>query len=228
MYADTGYPKKALNKKRNNWRDEYIMVDANQLMYDVIRKSNTFETTYINEIEEVVDTGLEKTEDNIQKIALEYLDEKGFARRIDNLERAKQHIIESSMYSDTVCVRKRREICEDMLSDCEEEEIEKYLRACTLDKLNQIAHSLAENSSIVRPRYEYTLQVINDIYTMADKGPSSVLSEYETFDMLLNRYAAAGWRMKNIIPQEVSNHKISMSGFTSTQKRMVVIFERLK
>lgn len=65
------------------------MVDAEQILYNVIRNSNSFETTYVNEIEEVVDTGLEKTEDNIQKVALEYLDEKGFARRIDNLDRAK-------------------------------------------------------------------------------------------------------------------------------------------
>lgn len=201
------------------------MVDAEQILYNVIRNSNSFETTYVNEIEEVVDTGLEKTEDNIQKVALEYLDEKGFARRIDNLDRAKQHIIESSQYSDTVCIRRKREICEDMLAECEEEEIDKLLRACTLDKLNQISYRLAAYTC---PRYEYTIEVVNDIYTMADKNQGSQLSEFESFDMLLNRYAAAGWQVKSIIPQEIVNHRISMSGFTSTQKRIVVVFERMR
>ena len=44
-----------------------IMVDVNQIMFDMIRKSGSVATSSVNEIEEIVDTGLEKTEDNIQK-----------------------------------------------------------------------------------------------------------------------------------------------------------------
>ena len=78
------------------------MINTNNILYNIIKKCNSFDTSYVNEIEEVIDYGLEKTEENIQKVALEYLDEKGFARRPDNLNQAKQFVMESSEYSDTV------------------------------------------------------------------------------------------------------------------------------
>ncbi|MBR3735330.1 MAG: hypothetical protein IKN07_05585, partial [Lachnospiraceae bacterium] len=62
------------------------MIDVNQIMFDMIRKSNTVETSNVMEIEEVVDTGLEKNEDNIQKIAIEYLEEKGYSRSVQNMD----------------------------------------------------------------------------------------------------------------------------------------------
>ncbi len=200
------------------------MINSTQIMYDVIKKSNCFETVNVNEIEEVVDTGLEKTEDNIQKVALEYLDERGFARRIDNLERAKQHVQESSMYSDTVCVRKRREISEDMLAECEEEELAKLVEACLLDKISKVDEKLTRLS---QPRYEYAVEIISDILTEADKAQGS-LSEFESFQMLLNRYASAGWKVQSITARETTNHKISMTGFTSQTKQIVIVFERLR
>ena len=50
------------------------MVNTSQIMADMIKKSGSIETNRIEEIEEVVDYGLEKTEENIQKVALEYLE----------------------------------------------------------------------------------------------------------------------------------------------------------
>ena len=52
------------------------MVDVDQIMYDMIRKSGSVETESVNEIEEIVDTGLDKTDDNVQKMAMDYLTEK--------------------------------------------------------------------------------------------------------------------------------------------------------
>lgn len=199
------------------------MIDTRRILYDVINGSNSFDTTCINEIEEVVDYGLEKTEENIQKVALEYLDEKGFARRVDNLDRAKQHVMESSEYSDTVCVRKRREMEEDLLLDAEEEDLEKLSYACMVEKLTKITEKLTR---VAYPRYEYTVVVISDILTNDDKVQGS-LTDFESFEMMLNRYARAGWKVNHIGIREGHNHKITMSGFSSSTKETVVVFERL-
>ena len=42
-------------------------MDVNQLLLDTIKKCGSIKTNSINEIEELVDTGLEKNEDNIYK-----------------------------------------------------------------------------------------------------------------------------------------------------------------
>lgn len=200
------------------------MVDINQIMYDMIKKCNCIETSSVNEIEEVIDTGLEKTEENIQKVALEYLDEKGYARRIDNLDRAKQHIIESSLFSDTVKVRKKREMVEDLLSEADEIELQKLTNICMLDNLLKMNEKL---DKLANPKFEYAVEVVNDVLTDADK-PSGSLQEFESFGMLLNRYSQAGWRVINITSREAANHKISMTGFSSQTKQVVVVFERQK
>lgn len=201
------------------------MVNTNQIMYDVIKRSESFETTEVNEIEEVVDYGIEKNEDNIQKVALEYLDEKGFARRVDNLEKAKQIVLDSSMYSDTVCIRKRREIREDMLLEAEDDELAKLMDACVVDKLTKIDEKLAQ---LTEPRYEYMVEVVDDVLTEEDRPIQTGLKEFESFPAMLNRYASQGWRVCNITARETPIRKITMTGFASSVKQVVVVFERLK
>ncbi len=191
-------------------------------MADMIKKSGSIETNRVEEIEEVVDYGLEKTEENIQKVALEYLEEKGFAKREDNLVRAKQHVTESSMYSDTVCVRKRREISDDLLADADEDDYARIAEAVIVDKLTQIDRKL---TMISQPRYEYVVEVVDDILTDADKKQGS-LTEFESFQSMLNRYSAAGWRVHSITTKESAKTKISMTGFSAMQKQTVVVFER--
>ncbi len=199
------------------------MANLNEIMYDMIKKSGCITTSNVNEIEEIIDTGLEKTEENIQKVALDYLDERGFARRIDNLERAKQHIIESSMFSDTVRVRKKREMVEDLFQEADEEELEKLMKICEMDTLLKIKDRL---ESLTVKHYEYAVEVLSDILTDADK-PSNLM-EFESFQMLLNRYASAGWRVISIESRETTNRKISMAGFSTTTKQVIVVFEREK
>ena len=202
-----------------------VMANLNEIMYDLIKKSNCVTTSNVNEIEEVIDTGLEKTEENIQKVALDYLDEKGYARRIDNLERAKQHIIESSMYSDTVRVRKKREMVEDLFQEADEEELQKLMKICELDALLKINDKL---DALTEKQYEYAVEVVGDILTDADRVGGS-LTEFESFQMLLNRYASAGWRVLSVTARDCNNnHKISMTGFSAQTRQVVVVFEREK
>ena len=199
------------------------MVDTNKILCDVIRKSGSIETNRVEEIEEVVDYGIEKNEENIQKVALEYLEEKGFAMREDNLVRAKQHVTESSMYSDTVCVRKRREISEDLLAEADDDDYARMAEAVLIDKLTNIDKKLTR---ISQPRYEYAVEIVDDILTDADKKQGS-LTEFESFQSLLNRYAAAGWRVQSVTTRESAKSKLSMTGFSATQKQTVIVFERM-
>jgi len=200
------------------------MINTNNILYNIIKKCNSFDTSYVNEIEEVVDYGLEKTEENIQKVALEYLDEKGFARRPDNLNQAKQFVMESSEYSNTVCIRKRREIVEDLLEDASDEDLDRLIQASLLDKLQTIDAKLTKMTS---PRYEYAVEVLPEVLTEADNMGAS-LTQFESFQTMLNRYASAGWHVKTITSREAVNHRISMTGFSSKTSQVVVVFERLK
>jgi len=201
------------------------MINTNHILYNIIKKCNSFDTSYVNEIEEVIDYGLEKTEENIQKVALEYLDEKGFARRPDNLNQAKQYVMESSEYSDTVCVRKRREIVEDLLEDAEEQDLDRLIQASMLDKLLSIDAKLTKLSC---PRYEYAVEIVPEVLTDADNIGGASLSQFESFQQMLNRYASAGWHVKSITSREAANHRISMTGFSSKTSQVVVVFERLR
>ena len=199
------------------------MVDVDQIMYDMIRKSGSVETESVNEIEEIVDTGLDKTDDNVQKMAMDYLTEKGYAKSPQNLDQAKQHIMESSEGSETVRVRVRRRMVEDLLSDMEEADLSKLMNACLLDNLIKTNQKL---DSFSTKRYEYAVEVVDDIQLDSEK-PSGSLIEFVSFQTLLNRYAAAGFRVVGFTTREIGNHgKLMMSGFSSVQKQTVVIFER--
>ena len=199
------------------------MVDVDQIMYDMIRKSGSVETESVNEIEEIVDTALDKTDDNVQKMAMDYLTEKGYAKSPQNLDQAKQHIMESSEGSETVRVRVRRRMVEDLLSDMEEADLSKLMNACLLDNLIKTNQKL---DSFSTKRYEYAVEVVDDIQLDSEK-PSGSLIEFVSFQTLLNRYAAAGFRVAGFTTREIGNHgKLMMSGFSSVQKQTVVIFER--
>ncbi len=201
----------------------FEMVDVDQIMYDMIRKSGSVETESVNEIEEIVDTGLDKTDDNVQKMAMDYLTEKGYAKSPQNLDQAKQHIMESSEGSETVRVRVRRRMVEDLLSDMEEADLSKLMNACLLDNLIKTNQKL---DSFSTKRYEYAVEVVDDIQLDSEK-PSGSLIEFVSFQTLLNRYAAAGFRVAGFTTREIGNHgKLMMSGFSSVQKQTVVIFER--
>ena len=119
-------------------------------------------------------------------------------------------------------MRKRREINDDLLADADEDDYARIAEAVIVDKLTQIDRKL---TMISQPRYEYAVEVVDDILTDADKKQGS-LAEFESFQSMLNRYSAAGWKVHSITTKESAKTKISMTGFSSTQKQVVVIFER--
>ena len=199
------------------------MMDVNQILLDMIKNSNSIETNSVNEIEELVDTGLEKNEENIQKAAMEYLEEKGYAFREDNLVRAKRHIEESSQFSDTVKIRKKHSMEEDLLSDIEEEDITALKDACILDSLTKLNEKI---DKLINPHYQYAVEIVDDVLQDKDK-PQASLTQFESFQSLLNRYAEAGWHVVSIVSRESKNRKLSMTGFSSVTSQVVVVFEHI-
>ena len=83
------------------------MADLKKLMLDEIRKNSHIQSSYIDETEELIDTGLEKNEDNLNAVALAYLDEKGYRRIAENVDITKKKILELSEGYDTLIVKKR-------------------------------------------------------------------------------------------------------------------------
>ncbi|MBR5421677.1 MAG: hypothetical protein IK115_11055 [Lachnospiraceae bacterium] len=199
------------------------MVDIDQILSDAIRRSECYTTVKVNEIEELLDTGLEKNEENIQRVAAEYLDDKGYARSIQNMDMAKKHITDSSAAFDTVRVRRVRRMEEDLLEEATPEELNRLANAALLDKLSEISKKLATNRS---GRVEYAVEVVDEIRMDNEKSGGSLM-EFVSFQTLLNRYAAQGFRVKSITEREVGNHgRLMMAGFSSTQKQTVIVFER--
>ena len=170
-----------------------------------------------------MDTGLEKTEDNIQKIAIEYLEEKGYAKSVQNMDMAKKHVNESSAYYDTVHVRRTRRMEQDLLQEAEPEDLDKLRDVCLLDNLIKVNSRL---EAMVARRYEYAVEVVDEIQTDNEKS-GGTLVEFVSFQTLLNRYAAQGFHVAAVTTREVANGgKLMMAGFSSTKKQTVVVFER--
>ena len=105
------------------------MADLKKMILEELRKSPNFQTETINEMEEYIDTGLEKTEENIIEVALNYLDEKGYRRRADNLEYAKQMIISCSEDSDTIIVKRMQILEEDLFENASMNELRQPYQA---------------------------------------------------------------------------------------------------
>ncbi|MCR5118405.1 MAG: DUF4177 domain-containing protein [Lachnospiraceae bacterium] len=199
------------------------MIDVNQIMYDLIKRSGTVETTSVEEIEEIVDTGLEINDDNVQKAATDYLTEKGYARTPQNMDMAKRTVMESSEGSDTVRVRRVRTIVENLLSDMDEKDAANMMNICLLDQLMKVSEKM---DTLTNQRYEYAVEIVDEVLLDSEK-PQGSLVEFISFQTLLNRYASQGFRVVGFTIREIGNHgKIMMSGFQSMQKQTVVVFER--
>lgn len=199
------------------------MIDVNQIMFEMIRKSNSVATSNVNEIEEIVDTGLEKSEENIQKIAMEYLEDKGYSKSVQNMDEAKKKIIASSMYSDTVRIRKTRRMEDDLLLEAEPDDVEKLMDICLLDNLMKVNERL---ENFANGRVEYAVEVVDEILLDNEKTGGSLL-EYVSLQTLLNRYAAQGFHVVTITNREIgSGGKLMMAGFSSVKKQTVIVFER--
>ncbi len=192
------------------------MADLKKVILEEIRKSAFIQTSSISETEEYIDTGLPKTEENIQMAALNYLDEKGYRRRVDNLEYAKQMILDCSQGYDTVIIKRKSVTEQDLFEKASINELRDALDVCMMKTMSDINTKLERMANI---SYEYTTVCVDRLYTEAERPRGHLTGDFETFEELLNRYGKAGWQLDRVQPEpRIGN----------TPARNIVVFRREK
>lgn len=192
------------------------MADLKKVILEEIRKSAFIQTSSINETEEYIDTGLPKTDENIQAAALNYLDEKGYRRRVDNLEFAKQMILECSQGYDTVIIKRKSVVEQDLFEKASINELRDALDVCMLNTISAINTKLDRMANI---SYEYKIEVVDRIYTEMERPRGHLSGDFETFEELLNRYSATGWMLDRVQSEPKNGN---------TPARNIVVFRREK
>lgn len=170
------------------------MADLKKLMLDEIRKNTRIQSSYIDETEELIDTGLEKNDDNLTAVALAYLDEKGYRRRVDNLEIAKQKILQTSEGYDTIIVKKNRIVETNIFEKATVAELRDALDLCLVNTVSSIHTKL---DRITNKQYVYKVDFINSFNTESERPRTGHLGaeEFETLEEKLNKYAHDGWEL---------------------------------
>ncbi|MCR4647645.1 MAG: DUF4177 domain-containing protein [Lachnospiraceae bacterium] len=170
------------------------MVDLKQMMLDEIRKNTRIQSSYIDETEELIDTGLEMNDDNLTLVAFAYLDEKGYRRRVDNVELAKQKIIETSQGYDTIIVKKNRSVEMCIFDKATTAELKDALDVCLVNWVSSINTKL---DRLTNKQYEYKVDFIDSLNIESDRPRTGHLGaeEFETLEEKINKHAADGWEL---------------------------------
>jgi hypothetical protein len=171
------------------------MADLKKVMLEEIRKSSFIQTSSISETEEYIDTGLAKTEENVQMAALNYLDEKGYRRRADNVEYAKRMILECSEGYDTLIIKRKSIVEQDLFEKAGVNELRYAINVCMLNTMSAMNAKLERMANI---SYEYRVEVVDRLYTDAERPKGHLSGDFETLEELLNRYSHAGWQLDRI------------------------------
>ncbi len=171
------------------------MADLKKVMLEEIRKSSFIQTSSISETEEYIDTGLAKTEENVQMAAINYLDEKGYRRRADNVEYAKKMILECSEGYDTLIIKRKSIVEQDLFEKAGVNELRDAMNVCMLNTMSAINAKLERMANI---SYEYRVEVVDRLYTDAERPKGHLSGDFETLEELLNRYSHAGWQLDRI------------------------------
>ena len=192
------------------------MADLKKIILEEIRKSAFIQTSSVSETEECLHTGLKRTDENIQTAALNYLDEKGYRRRIDNLEYAKKMILECSEGYDTVIIKRKSIVEQDLFEKAGINELRDALNVCMMNTVSAINTKLDRMANI---SYEYKVEVLERLYTEAERPKGHLTGDFETFEEMLNRNSQAGWHLDRIQTEPKTG---------STPARNLVIFKREK
>ncbi|MBO7374294.1 MAG: DUF4177 domain-containing protein [Lachnospiraceae bacterium] len=173
------------------------MADLKKLMLDEIRKNTRIQSSYIDETEELIDTGLEKTDDNLTAVACAYLDEKGYRRRVDNLEIAKSKILETSEGYDTIIVKKNRIVETNIFEKATVAELRDALEVCLVNTIYSI-HTKIDR--LTNKQYEYKVEYVDSLKSESERPKQGHLGaeEFESFEETLNKRAAEGWELDKI------------------------------
>lgn len=171
------------------------MANLKEMMLEEIRKSPLIQDSYVDETEELIDTGLPKTDENIQAAAIAYLDEKGYRRRFDNVEYAKQMIMEVSEDYDTVIVKRRKVTETDLFEKASISELRDAMDVCLLENVSSLNSKI---SRLVNKEYEYTVTCVDGIKMESERPRGHLAGDFETLEETLNKYAKKGWELDKI------------------------------
>ena len=176
------------------------MPDLKKLMLDEIRKNTHIQSSYIDETEELIDTGLEKNEDNLNAVALAYLDEKGYRRIAENVDITKKKILELSEGYDTLIVKKNKVVEMDIFEKASVAELRDALEVCLVNTASEIHSNLKR---IADNLYDYKVECVDSIKLEKDRPKKTRLGEedFESFEETLNRYARKGYEIHKIFPE---------------------------
>lgn len=173
------------------------MADLKKLMLDEIRKNTHIQSSYIDETEELIDTGLEKNDDNLTAAACAYLDEKGYRRRVDNVEIAKQKILETSEGYDTIIVKKNRIVETNIFEKATVSELRDALEVCLVNTCSSIHTKL---DRLTNKQYEYKVEYVDSLKAEDERPKIGHLGgeKFESLEETLNLHAADGWELDRI------------------------------
>lgn len=194
------------------------MANLKQMMLDEIRKNTLVQTSFVDVTEELIDTGLEKTEENIKAAALDYLEEKGYRKRADNVEMAKQMILDSSEGYNTVIVKKKRVTETDLFEKATASELRDALDICVLETLSSIHTKL---DRMANKQFEYKVHMLDAIHDESERpNRGHLAAEFASFEEVLNDFAKKGWELDQIYPEPKSS--------SSMVPRTFLVFKREK
>ena len=175
------------------------MADLRNIMLEEIRKSAMLQTSLVDVTEELIDTGLEKNEVNIRAVAMSYLDERGYRRIAENIELAKQIIIDESKNYDTIIVKKNRVEETDLFEDASNEELRDALNVCMYETLSSIHTKL---DRLVNKQYEYKIEVVDALHVDSDRPKGRLMDDFETFEEIMTRMSSKGWELDQVIKED--------------------------
>lgn len=175
------------------------MADLRNIMLEEIRKSAMLQTSLVDVTEELIDTGLEKNEVNIRAVAMSYLDERGYRRIAENIELAKQIIMEESKNYDTIIVKKNRVEETDLFEDASNEELRDALNVCMYETLFSIHTKL---DRLVNKQYEYKIEVVDALHVDSDRPKGRLMDDFETFEEIMTRMSSKGWELDQVIKED--------------------------
>lgn len=173
------------------------MTELKKMMLDEIRKNTHIQSSVLDETEELIDTGLEKNDENVTAAALAYLDDKGYRRRLDNLEIAKKKILETSEGYDTVIVRKKRVVETDIFEKASIADLRDVL---LLEVANGVTEIRKDMDRMSDKQYEYIVDYVDEVRLEFDRPKKGHLGEeeFKSFEEGLNEYASSGWELNKI------------------------------
>ena len=200
-------------------------MNLKEILYNEINRSGLLK----NELEEVIEKEITKTysatvdEESktiiTKETVLDYLKTNEMALSQDNFDYVKRYLenkAQDSNQNGEIELKAKERECINHLNEFSEDEMKTLLEICILRRLSEI-----EKRVTGVQEYEYV------IHSFEDVGGTTAVSK---FSDVINSYAERGFRIKNVVVNELGKNAVAIGGvgINSTVNELIVIFERPK